>query len=182
MRFFRREETLNEQLLREAGLDQPNVEARPVSATPEPARVEMPEAQTSRDVLVVARARGIASDRVQFVVLPTGDLIVETEQGDADLSPLADAIELNLQPPYRAVGNRQRGDLWGISAKALDVREFHCEEGDEIEVVCLGGTVTVTVDEKPSELRVPQLEQTGDYAVHASRIDGDYWEAEAHPL
>ena len=32
--------------------------------------------------------------------------------------------------------------------------------------------------------RTTALEQgrTGDYAVHASRIDGDYWEAEAHPL
>lgn len=28
-----------------------------------------------------------------------------------------------------------------------------------------------------------ELEQdAGEYAVHASRIDGDYWETEAHPL
>jgi hypothetical protein len=45
------------------------------------------------------------------------------------------------------------------------------------------GDVTVTVDGRTSDLRIPELEQDyGDYAVHASRIDGDYWEAEAHPL
>jgi hypothetical protein len=49
--------------------------------------------------------------------------------------------------------------------------------------VSRGGVLTVTVDEQPTDIRIPQLEQeSGDYAAHASRIDGDSWEVEAHPL
>jgi hypothetical protein len=81
------------------------------------------------------------------------------------------------------VATRQNGDLWGIVASHLDVRQFSCDSGDQIDVVSREGDVTVTVDGEPSDLRIPELEQGGgDYAVHASRIDGDFWEAEAHPL
>ena len=182
MRFFRRnEETLNEQLLHEAGLDQPapQVQVPP----PGPSSVYVPRTR-SWDVSATVRAPGIEGSDVAFVSLPNGDLIVETEQGDADLSPLADAVEKQLQPPYRATGNRLSDDLWGITANAIDVRQFTCDAGEEIEVVSRGGAVAVAVDQKPSDLRIPELEEgrTGDYAVHASRIDGDFWEAEAHPL
>jgi len=180
MRFFRRnEETLNEQLLHEAGLDHPAPQVPP----PGPSSIYVPHTR-SWDVSATARAPGIEGSGVEFVSLPDGDLIVDTEQGDADLSPLADAVEKQLEPPYRARGNRLSGDLWGITADAIDVRRFTCDEGDEIEVVSRGGGVAVTIDQRPSDLRIPALEQgrTGDYAVHASRIDGDYWEAEGHPL
>jgi hypothetical protein len=135
------------------------------------------------DSLLVAHAPTLEGSVITFVALPTGDLIVEDEQGDADLSPLADVVERNMAPPYRAIATRQGGDLWGIVAAHLDVRQFTCDAGDEIEVVSRGGAVTVSVDGKTSDLRIPELEEDwGDYAVHASRIDGDYWEAEAHPL
>jgi hypothetical protein len=178
MRFFRRsEETLNEQLLREAGLDREQADVPP----PPPKPAARPEHLD--DSLLVVHAPLLAGDRVAFVALPSGDLIVESEDGDADLSPLADAAERNVEAPYRVLGTRQSGDLWGLVVQRLDVREFSCGDGDEIDVVSRDGEVTVTVDGQPSDLRIPQLEQgSGDYAVHASRIDGDYWEAEAHPL
>jgi hypothetical protein len=177
--FRRRDETLNEQLLREAGLDRPQASVSAPVMPPAP----LPDPPPAEDVLVVAHAPGVAGSVATFVTLPTGDLIVESEQGDADLSPLADVVERNVAPPYRAVATRQNGDLWGVVATRLDVRRFSCDAGDEIEVVSRDGDVTVTVDGGPSDLRIPELEQDyGDYAVHASRIDGDYWEAEAHPL
>lgn len=151
MGFFRRnEETLNEQLLREAGLGRQRVESAPVRL-PAPA----PEPAVG---LLVAKAPGIAGRQVQFVALPTGDLIVETEQGDGDLGPLADAVERNVPPPYRAICTREHDDRWQIVAERLHVRELHYDGVDEVE-----------------------LEEDGRIG-HASRIDGDFWEVEAHPL
>jgi hypothetical protein len=190
MKLFRRnEETLNEQLLREAGLDdvqrvaEPERVVAPPPLEPPPfADVEHPGGgPLGHDVLVVAHAPGLAGADVSFVTLPTGDLIVEAEQGDADLSPLAEAVEREVAPPYRAIASRQKGDLWGIAANRLDVRRFACQ-GDEIELVGNGGSIAVTVDGEPSDVSIPELEPAGDAVVHASRIDGDYWEVEEHPL
>ena len=100
----------------------------------------------------------------------------------ADLSPFADAVERQLQPPYRVRGTRLHDDLWGLTADAIDLREFACEAGDDVEVVRRGGLTSVRVDGRPSELRFAELEEDGDYALHATRIDGDFWEVEAHPL
>jgi hypothetical protein len=82
----RREETLNEQLLREAGLDgvQDDEPALPEPA-PEPAD---PYAGTS-DVLTTAEAPGLPRDAVEFAALPSGVLVFDGDVGDADLSPLA---------------------------------------------------------------------------------------------
>jgi len=180
MRLFRRnEETLNEQLLREAGLDepQPHVEV----PAPGPSGIYVPR-RRDWDISATAKVPGLAGSDVEFVTLPTLDIVVDEEQGDADLSPLAEAVERRLRPPYRARATRLSGDLWGVTASGIDVRTFSCDAGDEIDVVARDGAITVTVDGAPSDLRVPELEQYGDYAAHASRIDQDFWEVEAHPL
>ncbi len=178
MGFFRRkEETLNEQLLRDAGLDSPPAEVPP----PGPSSVYAPRAR-SWDVSATANAPGLEGSAVEFVTLPSGDIIVDEEQGDADLSALASAVEHQLKPPYRASATRLHGDLWGITADPADVRRFVCDAGDEIEVVCRDGRTTVEVDGRASDIRIPELEQNGDYALHAERLDGDFWEVEAHPL
>jgi hypothetical protein len=104
----RREETLNEQLLREAGLDgvqavEPTPQA-PEQPPPEPAD---PYAGTypaqeplgiwtramarpgTSDVLTTADAPGLPGDAIEFAALPGGDLVFDGDVGDADLSPLA---------------------------------------------------------------------------------------------
>jgi hypothetical protein len=195
----RRDETLNEILLREAGLDapqpaEPRREPEPVSgsAPVDPLAGGYPDGAGARprvaDALVVARAPQLAGDSVEFVALPSGDLIVEEEQGDADLSPLADAVEATLAAPYRAHAQRQHGDFWGVAAARIDVRSFSCDAGDELELVRLGGRRTLTVDGAPSSLQIPELERAGeeqpggDYNVRAARIDGDFWEIQAAAL
>src|SRR5262249_9263094 len=104
--FRRRKETLNEQLLREAGLDEQSLreaELEPppldppksVLATvgvPDGSRVEPKE----WDAAVTVAAGGLAGDGVEFTTMPNGDLIVSDETGDADLSPLADAVESHV--------------------------------------------------------------------------------------
>ncbi len=201
--FRRRDETLNEILLREAGL------ARPQPAEPEPVSPPAPfdplagsypadsgygvwhravARPSAADAMVVVRAPQLAGESVEFVTLPSGDVIVEEERGDADLSPLADAVEATLAPPYRAHALRQHGDLWGVAATRLDVRSFSCDAGDELELLQLGGHRTLTVDGASSDLQIPELERAGeeqpgeDYNVHAQRIDGDFWEIRAAAL
>jgi hypothetical protein len=179
MRFFRRnEETLNEQLLREAGLDRPTVRPAPTPAPPPSVPLERPRAW---DVATTVKAPGVGGSEVEFVALPNGDLIVEDEEGDTDLSGLADTVEPRLQPPYRVRARRLEGDSWGVTANAIDVVELEAE-GDTIEVTCVGGAVTTTVDGRPVDRSFPLLERDGDYNVVASRIDGGLWEVRASAL
>ena len=196
MGFFRPRsgETLNEILLREAGLGE-QASPQPVEpvvpepavplAAPDPSAGAGPNAA---DAMVVVRAPQLSGASIEFVTLPSGDVIVEEEQGDADLSPLADAVEATLPPPYRAHAQRQNGDFWGVAAARIDVRSFSCDDGEELELVRLGGSSTLTVDRAPSSLQIPELERAGeempgdDYTVSARRIDGDFWEIRASAL
>jgi hypothetical protein len=154
--FRRREETLNEQLLREAGLDTPEnvgeaaeadaeiggeeTEAAPGPTSPGPADPaarplltrQWQERPPEWDTFVTAEAPGLHGDRFEFAAVPDGSLIVDASVDD-DLSPLADAVERELQPPYRAVAVRQGRTLWSLSARRIDVAEARCDKGDKLE-------------------------------------------------
>ena len=69
-------------------------------------------------------------------------MIVDAEQGDADLSPLADAVEKQLPPPYRVVARRgEGGNNWTVAARGIDVLELHFAGGDQIELASIDGTI-----------------------------------------
>jgi hypothetical protein len=207
MGLFRRhpEETLNERLLREAGLDaaQPAPEPEPASEPgPEPEQLAPadPYAGTypaddgigiwtramarpgQYDATFTTRGEGIPGDEVEFATLPSGDIIVDTEQGDADLSPLADAAEQHVHVPYRVVARRQSDDVWFVAVREIDVLELDFDGGDEIELASNDGVIDLRVDGKPSNGRIPELEHAGqaakgeDYVVQAERLDGRLWE------
>jgi hypothetical protein len=200
----RRQETLNEQLLRQAGLDPATSLGDPAPASgPEPEPPEPPPFPTGDihlgrygrvasgkndwDVVGTARLPSLAGNEVEFTTLPNGDVIVEKEKGDGDLSPLADSVERKLDPPYRAVAARQDGDLWGVGAKQIQVAKFQLAEGDAVELSANDGAREVRVEGEPSDVEVPELarlgEQAGtDYCVEARRIDGDFWEVEVSAL
>jgi hypothetical protein len=138
-------------------------------------------------VVGTARLAGLAGDEVEFTTLPNGDVIVEKEKGDGDLSPLADAVERKIDPPYRAAAARQDGDLWGVGAKRIEVAKFQFAEGDAVELSANDGVQELRVEGEPSDAEIPELarlgEQAGtDYCVEAKRIDGDFWEVEVSPL
>ena len=115
-------------------------------------------------------------------------MLVDEEAGDAPLAPLADALEEQLRPPYRARGVRRRGDVWAIAAKRIEVVELRPDvDGDELELVSRGGERSLTVDGARSFGSVPQLEEPAsrrgaDYVIHASRLDGKLWEVRVTPL
>lgn len=203
----RREETLNEQLLREAGLDPaqalgdstPVSEPQPDLAPPGPPPFPTGDVSLGRrprswdpgpadwDTVATVRAPGLAGDRVEFTTLPNGDVIVERERGDGDLAPLADAIEQKIEPPYRAVASRQDGDLWGVGAQRIEVAQLALDEGDAVELTMNDGTQEVRVDGEPSDAGVPELVRVGErvgenYCVEAKRIDGDFWGVEVSAL
>ena len=204
MRFFRRQETLNEKLMREAGLASVPAgrrEAEPLDPKP---RYEGPSllggaplfdnpaftgnARARRwDAVVTAEAPDVAGREVDFVTLPDGSLLVEEEEGNAALDPLAQAVEAELRPPYRAQAVRQTERLWAVSALRIDVATFEAE-GDAIELTQTSDGKALRVDGMPVFGSIPALERLGEaaagpaYAVHAERLDGDLWEVRVAPL
>ena len=198
--FRRQKETLNEQLLREMQQDDVHevepTELHPVDAYAGTYPVDDITGIWRRamarpgeyDAVVSVHAPDIAGDAVEFATLANGDVIVDTEQGDADLSPFADAVEQHVEPPYRVVARRGEGELWSVAARGIDVLEVQFSGGDEIELASVGGSLDVRVDGEPWSGHIPALEHAGeaadgeDYVVQAERLDGDLWEVRASPL
>lgn len=204
MALFRKRETYNEQMLREAGLD------RVVFRDPTPAPGDLPPLDTGKipilmygdpegifkvdsgtlawDVATTAKVPGVAGDRVAFTTLPNGDMIVSEETGDGDLSPFADAVEGRLDPPYKAAASRQDGDLWGVGAKRIEVATIAFPGAEALELSQSDGVAELRVDGEPSDTAPPvELQRLGeregaDFCVEAQRIDGDHWEVKVSPL
>jgi hypothetical protein len=201
---FRKKETYNEQMLREAGLD------RVVFTDPAPMPRDPPPLDTATipilaygdphgvirvdsgpmawDFATTARVPGLAGDRVEFITLPNGDVIVEKEQGDGDLSLLADAIEEHLSAPYKAAASRQDGDLWGVGARRIEVAKIPFPDAEALELSQSDGVAEFRVDGGPTDTPPPvELQRLGeraggDFCVEARHIDGDDWEVKVSPL
>jgi hypothetical protein len=203
--FRRRRETLHEKLLRESGLEGVDTGAGPPAPlVPEPKHPGPPHlgllhafeqvAVTGNqrfrewDATATAEAVGLEGDEVSFVALPDGSLVVDEEVGDESLAPLADAIEEQLRPPYRARGVRRHGDVWAVAASKVEIVDLEPDvAGEEIELVVRAGERTLTVDGARTFGSAPRLERlaekrSADYVVHASRVDGSLWEVRVSPL
>ena len=197
--FRRRKETLNERLLREAGLEPATADDRPRAAPDgafDPvaafrARLD-PESRAvlfrnrEWEVVTTAEAPEVEGDEIAFAALPDGSLLIDEEQGDADLGPLADAVEAKLEPPYRARAVRQSDSVWGIAANRIQVVRMDVE-GDEIDLTMKEGERELRIDATRSTRALPELErlaerESRDYVVHAERLDGDLWEVRVSPL
>lgn len=201
----RKQETLNEKLLREAGLDSaqtlgdtaPALDQPPEAAQPPPLdRVfgsdglphHLALGPKEWDATAAVQAPALAGDRVEFTTLPNGDVIVGQESGDADLSPLADAVEQHVNPPYRATAVRQQGTLWGVGAKRIRVAQIPFPQGERLQFSRNGDDRDFRVDGEPSHAPCPpELERVGEalgdsFYVEAQRIDEDLWEVKVSPL
>jgi len=138
------------------------------------------------DAVAPAQAPGLTGNEVHFVALPNGDLVVDEDQPENTLAPLAEAIEQTLRPPYRAEAIRRDGESWGVAARRIEVEVFEAT-GDELEVVANNEGRTLVVDGERAFGGVPELERVGErqgitYVVRARRLEGTFWEVEAHPL
>lgn len=149
--------------------------------------VGIPRMRGNWDLVVTKTAPGLTgSDELGFVAVEDGDIFMDSQLPEGDVTPLAEAIELQIQPPYRAYGARQEGDLWAVAARAIEIARFQAA-GDEIELTVREGKHELLVDGRKSFGSVVELERLGeeegaDFFARAVRIEDDLWEVTVSPL
>jgi hypothetical protein len=142
------------------------------------------------DAVDSTHAPALRGDEVHFVALADTDrtLIVDEDEPDESVAPLADAVEETLVPPYRAVGRRQSDDVWAVGAVRVDVVELSQDvAGDSIELTSVEGRRELKVDGQDSTLEVPALDEIGarrgtDYVLRAERLTDTTWVVDTDAL
>ena len=134
------------------------------------------------DAVATTEAPDAKGDAARFVGLEDGSLLIE--EGEGDLTALADAIEQELARPYRASAVRRGETTWAVAAHKLRVVSLPEPGGDEIELVLNGEEKILVVDGNRSFGTMPELEQLadGDAVIRAARLDGVLWEVRVDPL
>src|SRR5712691_4626921 len=124
------------------------------------------------DAVAATEAPDAQGDAARFVGLEDGSLLIE--EGDGDLTPLADAIEQEIARPYRATAVRRGETTWAVAAHRLRVVELPESGGDEVQLVLNGEEKTLVVDGNRSFGTLPELDALaeGDAVVRAARLDG----------
>ena len=133
------------------------------------------------DAFQTVAVPGLAGDRVVFVALTAGDLLVEEQEGDAPLGPVADTLEHQVDRPYRAWGRREEGSLWSFVANRIETVEVPGESADSVTIALHEGEETVegTADPAPWRALAKDLDA---YVLEAERLDGDLFEVQVSPL
>jgi uncharacterized protein (DUF2249 family) len=175
---FRRRESLHERLAREGGLS----ESEPVDTTPRWGEAGIHGVARPRqwDAVVTAQTE-VAGERAAFVALPDGSLVIE--DGPDDVQPLADALETELAPPYRAEAVRRGEGVWAVAGRRIDVVSFE-HDGEQLQLTVHGDERALLVDGETGFGSVRELEDLakGDAVVRAARIDGNDWEVRVDRL
>ena len=176
MGLFRRSKPLHERLAEEGGLVERPAQPLFTGAMPETGIHGIPR-EREYDAVVAAEAPGVGGNEVSFVTLSDGSLIVDEEEGDADLTALAQAVEAQITPPYRAQAVRKGDDVWAVAARRIRVVELEAH-GEEIELARRGDERTLVVDGMRIFGTLPELEALadGDAVIRAARLEGNVWE------
>jgi hypothetical protein len=139
------------------------------------------------DVLTSVEDDSLTEDSYEFATLPDGDLIVD-EKCDETLASLADAVEEELRPPYRAVAVRQGARVWSVSARPIQVEPLGLTEGDQLTLKCSGGQrwleidgIAVTNPEVVAVLERFASDGTDEHVVEGRRLDEGLWEVRLRP-
>jgi hypothetical protein len=180
MGLFRRK-PLHQRLAEEGGLVERSTVPLFTGVIPEAGIHGIPR-ERQYDAVATPAAPDAAGDSARFVGLEDGSLLIE--EGDGDLTALADAIEHEIARPYRATAVRRGETTWAIAAHRLRVIELPEPGGDEIELVLNGEEKTLVVDGNRSFGTMPELEQLadGNAVIRAARLDGSLWEVRVDPL
>ena len=142
------------------------------------------------DAVESVSAPALRGDEIHFVALADADrtLIVDEDEPNDSVSPLADAIEATLSPPYRGVGRRQENDVWAVAAMSVDVVELpESIAGESIELTRVGGRRELRLDGEDSNLELPKLDEIGgrrgdDYVLRAERLTETTWVVDSDVL
>jgi len=183
VRLFRKE-PLHRRLAREGRVDVG--EPAPIDTTPRwggPGVHGIPRMR-EWDAMAIAEAPALEGEEVTFATLPDGTLIVD---GDEDCAPLADALETQLAPPYRAWALRRSEAQWAVAGRSIEVVELGAVDGDMVDLIVRDGERSLVVDGMPTFGGLPWLELLAGeryegYAAHAERLDGDLWDVRITPL
>jgi hypothetical protein len=177
---FRRK-PLHQRLAEEGGLVERSTVPLFTGVIPETGIHGIPR-ERQYDAVATTEAPDAAGDSARFVGLEDGSLLIE--EGDGDLTAVADAIEHEIARPYRASAVRRGETTWAIAAHRLRVIELPEPGGDEIELVLNGEEKALIVDGIRSFGTMPELEQLadGDAVIRAARLDGTLWEVRVDPL
>jgi len=135
---------------------------------------------------VVSATAALPGDEIHFVALADGTLVVDEDVGAADLTALADAVEAELDRPYRAEAVRKGADVWAVAADRI--RVAHVAEdvrGDRVELAVQNGERMTLVDGRPA-FPLLEFEALADgldaFVLRAERIDEQLWEVRVMPL
>jgi hypothetical protein len=173
---FRRREPLHVRLARDGGIPLGEPTAR---APWDESGIHGLHRVREWDAVVTVSAPDVEGARAAFVALPGGDLVLE--EGSERLAPFAQALERELDPPYRAEAVRREDSLWAVAGRRIEVVELPGVTGSELELATHGGERTLLVDGERAFGSVPALERP-EHVVRARRIDGDLWEVDEAPL
>jgi len=177
---FRRK-PLHQRLAEEGGLVEQSTVPLFTGVIPEAGIHGIPR-ERQYDAVATAEAPDAKGDAARFVGLEDGSLLIE--EGDGDLTALADAIEQDIARPYRASAVRRGETTWAVAAHRLRVLQLPEPGGDQIELVLNGDEKTLVVDGNRSFGTLPELEALadGDAVIRASRLDATLWEVRVDPL
>jgi hypothetical protein len=142
------------------------------------------------DVVTAAHAPELPGETVSFVALDDGTLVVDDDIPDGSATPLAEAVEKELAPPYEAAAVRRDGeDLWRVAAVTVLVAPAEPGPTNRVDLARVGGAVTVTIDDAdaavhdaPRGLLDLLDHQDGDAALTAERLDDTTWVAQRWAL
>jgi len=178
---FRRAKPLHERLAEEGGLVDRRAGPLFTGVIPETG-IHGVARERQYEAVVTTEAPDVEGASARFVGLEDGSLLIE--EGEGDLTALADAIEQDVSRPYRATAIRRGDTQWAVAAHRLRVIELPEPGGDEVELVIRGGERTLVVDGNRAFGTLPELEQLaeGDSVVRAARLDGAVWEVRVDPL
>jgi hypothetical protein len=145
--------------------------------------------QREWDSVVTVAGPGEPGAEVEFVALPDGRLVVEQGPDGVDLTPFAESLEDSIEPPYRALAHR-RPELWAVGAVRIEVARLDPDPGaDELELTWDGDVLGLTADGVPADPsrasaleRLAAARESGAYAAHANRLEGDLFELLVLPL
>jgi hypothetical protein len=177
---FRRK-PLHQRLAEEGGLVEQSTVPLFTGVIPETGIHGIPR-ERQYDAVATVDAPDAQGDAARFVGLEDGSLLIE--EGDGDLTALADAIEQDITRPYRAIAVRRGETTWAVAAHRLRVVQLPEPGGDQIELVLSGDEKTLVVDGNRSFGTLPELEvlADGDAVIRASRLDETLWEVRVDPL
>ena len=174
MGLFKRK-PLHERLAEEGGLVERQTRPLFTGVIPETGIHGVPR-ERQFDAVVTVDAPDVTGGNGRFVGLEDGSVLIE--DGDGDFTALAEAVEREVKPPYRAIAIRRSKKQWAVAARALRVIELPDPGGDEIELVVRGGERDLAVDGKRSFGTLMELERLAeaDSVIRAQRLDGSLWE------